>query len=95
MVNSGNFRLHERKINGNMGEHRTLRNTITTIIANAKKEMYQNKLEEGQNDPRTIWKIFKQFGACSKKGSADSCLGIKVNENFITNEQVVADLFSF
>ena len=59
-----------------------------------KEEMYQNKLEEGQHDPRTIWKFFIQFGASSKRGSTESCLGIKVNENFITNEQVVADLFN-
>lgn len=61
------------KINGKMDEYRTLRNNIPTMIANAKKKMYQNKLEEGQNDPRTIWKIFRQFGACSKKGSTESC----------------------
>ena len=82
------------KINGKMDEYRTLRNKISSMIANAKNEMYQNKLEEGQNDPRTIWKIFRQFGACNKKGPTESYLGIKVNENFVTNEQVVADLFN-
>ena len=28
--------------------------------------MYQSKLAEGKDDPRTIWKIFQQFGACRK-----------------------------
>ena len=35
------------KINGKMDEYRNLRNKISTMIANAKKEIYQNKLEEG------------------------------------------------
>ena len=54
------------KINGKIDEYRILRNKISKMIDKAKKEMYQNKLEEGQDDPRTILKIFKQFGACKK-----------------------------
>ena len=54
------------KINGKTDEYRILRNKISKMIDKAKKEMYRNKLEEGQDDPRTIWKIFKQFGACKK-----------------------------
>ena len=42
------------------------------MIDKAKNEMYKNKREEGQNDQKTIWKIFQQFGACSKKGSAEN-----------------------
>ena len=57
--------------------------------------MYQNKLEEGQNDPKTIWKIVQHFGACGKKGSAENIsVGIKVDEQVITNEQVIADHFN-
>ena len=56
--------------------------------------MYQNKLEEGQNDPRTIWKIFRQFHASSKIGSAEDVLGIIVDEHVIKNEQVIADHFN-
>ena len=51
---------------------RILRNKISKVIDKAKKEMHRNKLEEGQNDPRTIWKIFKQFGAC-KNGIYRKC----------------------
>ena len=82
------------KINGKLDEYRNIRYKISTMIDKAKKQMYQNKLEEGQNDPRTIWKIFRQFGACSKMGSAEDVLGIKVDEHVITNEQVNADHFN-
>ena len=35
--------------------------------------MYRNKLEEGQDGPRTILKILKQFGACKKNGIYRKC----------------------
>ena len=82
------------KINGKMNEYRLLRNKLTTMIDKAKKEMYQNKIEEGQNDPKTIWKIFQQFGASSKKGSAENILGIKHGEQVITHEKLIADHFN-
>ena len=83
------------KINGKMDEYRIVRNKITTMINKAKNEMYQNKLGEGQSDQKTIWKIFKQFGACSKRGSAENIsVDIKVDEHVITNEQVIADHFN-
>lgn len=81
------------KINGQMDRYRDLRNKITSMIDNAKKEMYRNKIEEGQNDPRTIWKMFRQFGA-GKKGPAESCMGINVNDNVIKNDDVIANLFN-
>ena len=82
------------KINGKIDEYRILRNKISKMIDKAKKEMYRNKLEEGQDDPRTIWKIFKQFGACKKMESTENAFGIKINEQVITNEQMIADHFN-
>ena len=64
------------------------------MIDKAKKEMYQTKIEEGQNDPKTIWKIFQQFGASSTKGSAENILGIKHVEQVITHEKLTDDHFN-
>ena len=36
------------------------------MIDTAKKEAYQTKLEEGKDDPWSIWKLFKQFGMHKK-----------------------------
>ena len=82
------------KINDKLDDYRLLRNKITILIDKAKEEMYQTKLEEGQNDPKTIWKIFQQFGTGGKKGAAENILGIKDEEQVITNEQVIADHFN-
>ena len=60
------------KINGKIDEYLILRNKISKTIDKAKKEMNRNKLEEGQDDPRTVWKIFKQSGAC-KNGIYRKC----------------------
>ena len=57
------------KVNGEIDEYRILRNKVSMMIDSAKKETYQMKVEEGKDDPRSIWKIFKQFGACKKEST--------------------------
>ena len=81
-------------INGKTEEYRSLRNKVSTLIDKAKRETYQNKIEEAKNDPRTIWKLLRQFGAGNKHGSSDSNFGIKLNDKLITNEKDVADIFN-
>ena len=48
-------------VNGNMEGYKILRNKVTAMIDIAKKETYQCKIEEGKNDPRSIWKIFNDI----------------------------------
>ena len=43
----------------------------------AKKNTYQSKIKEGQSDPRSIWKIFKELGANRKTNSSESNINIK------------------
>ena len=47
------------KINGKMDEYRNIRNTISTMIDKAKKEMYRNKLKK---DKMTLERFGKYFG---------------------------------
>ena len=58
------------KINGNMDDHRYLRNKVSKHIEMAKKNTYQSKIE-GRSDPKTIWKIFKELGANRKDNSCE------------------------
>ena len=55
------------------------RNKVSSMIRTAKNDMYKNKIEKGKDDPRTIWKIFKEHGASSKK--KNSIKGVKGNNN--------------
>ena len=43
------------------------RNKVSSMIRTAKNYMYRNKIEKGKDDPRTIWKTFKEYGASNKK----------------------------
>ena len=58
--------LDKCKLIGKMDEYRLLRNKVSTMIDTVKKEAYQTKIEEGKDDPHSIWKLFKQFGMYKK-----------------------------
>ena len=64
------------------------------MIDSAKNETYQMKIEEGKNDPRSVWKLFQQFGTNKKGSSNDSSFEIKVNDNIISNDQNIANAFN-
>ena len=82
------------KINGNIEAYRVLRNNVSRLIANAKKETYQSKIEEGQSDPRSIWKLFKELGA-SGKGSKDGPnINLKLGDRLVTNEPDLIEIFN-
>ena len=44
-------------------EYKVLRNRITSLIQDSKSATYKNKIEEGKADAKSIWEIFKEFGA--------------------------------
>ena len=82
------------KISGRMDEYRLLRNRVSTMIDLAKKETYQTKVEEGKDDPRSIWKLFKQFGTTKKGTSKVNNFEIKINNNIISNDLDIANVFN-
>ena len=55
------------KKQGRFAENKVLRNRIASLIQDSKSATYKNKIEEGKEDPKSIWKIFKEFGASNKK----------------------------
>ena len=63
------------KKQGRFAEYKVLRNRITSLIQDSKSATYKNKIEEGKGDPKSIWKIFKEFGASNKKTDNNGILG--------------------
>ena len=63
------------KINGHVDAYKHLRNKVSKQIEIAKKNMYQSKIE-GQSDPNSIWKIFKELRANRKTNSSESNINI-------------------
>ena len=52
------------------------------------------KIEDGKNDPRSVWKLFQQCGTNKKESSNDNSFEIKVNDNIISNDQAIANAFN-
>ena len=82
------------KLNGNMEGYKILRNKVTAMIDIAKKETYQCKIEEGKNDPRSIWKIFNEVGMKNEENDNASNFKIKVEDDVITKDSEVAEVFN-
>ena len=82
------------KVNGKMDEYRYLRNRVSTMIDTAKKDTYQTQLEEGKDDPRSIWKLFKKFGIGKKGSSKVNHFEIKMDDDIISNDLDIANVFN-
>ena len=64
------------------------------MIRSAKYNMYKTKIEKGKDDPRTISKIFKEFGTSRKTGAKDTILGLTENDRLISDENEIANIFN-
>lgn len=49
------------KIRHDENNYKLYRNKVSELISQAKKNSYEKKIAEGQNNPSSIWKIFKEF----------------------------------
>ena len=67
------------KKSGNLELYKTLRNKISSLIKESKKATYKSKIDGGKNDPRSIWKIFKELGASSEKNNENKILGLNID----------------
>ena len=77
-----------------MEGYKILRNKVSAMIDIAKKETYQFKIEEGKNDPRSIWNIFNEVGMKNKENDNASNFKIKVENDVITKDSEVAEVFN-
>ncbi|MCG8032729.1 MAG: hypothetical protein JAY75_14385 [Candidatus Thiodiazotropha taylori] len=82
------------KINDNMLEYRRLRNKVSTLIDNAKRNSYKCKIEDGKDDPRSIWKLFRQLGASNNQSSTENFQNILLNNKIISSEEEIANIFN-
>ena len=82
------------KLNGNTSAYKELRNKVTKLIDIARKKTYQSKIEDGKSDPRTIWKLFKEFGINGRVKDNENTFGIKCESGMITNETDLTQHFN-
>ena len=81
------------KLNGNTTVYKALRNKVSALINIAKKETYRSKIEGGKSDPRTIWKLFNEFGMNNKERTK-SKFSLKVDDQCVTNDADLAPIFN-
>ena len=84
---------NKQKLNRNNDAYKALRNKVSALIDIAKKETYRNKIEEGKSDPRTIWKLFREFGL-KYNDCNNSKFSLKSDDKIITNEADMAGIFN-
>ena len=82
------------KINGNIEDYKQLRNKVSTMIKSAKQSMYKTKLEEGKDNPSSIWKLFRELGAGKKSKSKENIIGINVDNEFVSSDVEIANAFN-
>ena len=59
---------------GNNIEFKAWRNKVVKLIKQSKKLNYEKLIEEGKNQPTTIWKIFNELGAGKRKSDSSSSI---------------------
>ena len=85
----------KNKAQNNFKEYKSLRNKVCKLINNSKKRSYEKKIENGKSDPKSIWKIFKEYGASSKKKDKRNTINqININGLEITNTKDIANEFN-
>ena len=67
---------------------------MSSVIQESKRSIYTSKIKEGKDDTKSIWKLFKEFGANSKSCNENDCLKIKVGEDIILNDFDIAERFN-
>ena len=66
-------------------EYKVLRNRISPLIQESKSASYKNKIENGKDDPKSIWKMFKLFGVSSKKSNDNNIFGLRNNDKIVSD----------
>ena len=64
------------------------------MIKSAKTDMYKEKIEKGKDDPCTIWKIFKEYGASRKTAKNEIINGLRQNSQLISDDKEMANVFN-
>ena len=83
------------KAQGKETEYKTARNIVNKLIKSAKKTNYEKIVEHSNNNPRNVWKVFKEFGAGKKCNDGKNSIPSIIHKNErIFDNQVMANVFN-
>ena len=80
---------------GNNIEFKIWRNKVVKLIKESKKLNYEKIIDEGKNQPATVWKMFNELGAGKRKSnSANSINSLKVGNSETDDVAEIANAFN-
>ena len=81
-----------KAINNNE-QYKIWRNKVCSTIKQSKKLQYSEILNENNNNPASVWKLFKEIGA-SKHRDNSNISSLKIQDNIIENPQAIVEEFN-
>ena len=85
---------HFKAIYNNL-QYKAWRNKIVKLIQQSKKLNYQKLMEDGKNQPTTIWKLFNELGAGKcKSNSSNSINSFKIGNLETDDPEEIANAFN-
>ena len=75
-------------------EYKQARNIVIKLILKARKHTYEEKINKGQNNPASIWRLFKEFSASRKSKSQDDILSIEEDGQTYTDQNDIVHAFN-
>ena len=66
---------------------------MSSLIGQAKKETYQSKTEDGKDDSKTVWKLFKELDVNGKENNCEPNISIKIDGTLVQNDSDFGQLF--
>ena len=81
-----------KAINNNE-QYKIWRNKVCSMIKQSKKLQYSEILNENNNNPASVWKLFKEIGA-SKHRDNSNISSLKIQDNIIEHPQAIVDEFN-
>ena len=73
--------------------NRSWRNKVVSLIKQSKKDQYSAIINENNNNPGSIWKLFKEIGINKQKSNA-SISTVKINGQETEDHNKIANAFN-
>lgn len=71
-----------------------MRNEVVRLIRLSKKQNYACLIDDSQQKPGNVWKIFKDFGAGKRSSNNSNISSLTKNGRFIDNAEEIANEFN-
>ena len=90
------FQLYKKDKSGeNYSYFKELRNKTQTLIYNAKRGYFKEKVENENHDSKSLWLSLKELGMPSKKDKASaSAIGLEIDGEVCFDRHIVAEKFN-